>query len=87
MNTMPMHYPTVPGALPGAMSPLTDLLDCVDFKWLMACEGHRVDLDRLQIDAGYACRWVKLAQQSPSSTLRQAAERLARALGASSGQA
>ena len=56
------------------------LLAFVDFKWLMAGEGHRVDLDRLQRDPVYARGCLAVAGGSSSSTLRQAADRLARGL-------
>ena len=61
-----------------------ELLDLVDFKWLMVGEGHRVDLDRLQTDQAYIRACLALAAGSASFTLRQAAERLsgrARAIG------
>lgn len=53
------------------------LLAFVDFKWLMAGEGHRVDLDRLQQEPVYARACLALAAGSASATLRQAAQRLA----------
>jgi len=30
------------------------LLDLIDFKWLMAAQGRRVHVERLQADRGYA---------------------------------
>ena len=57
-----------------------DLLDLVDFKWLMAGEGHRIDLDRLRGDSPYIRGCLALAASSRSATLRQAAQRLARGL-------
>ncbi len=68
-----------PPAAPAAPPPL---LEFVDFKWLMAGEGHRVDLDRLQREPAYARGCLAVAGGSTSSTLRQAADRLARGLGA-----
>ncbi len=54
-----------------------DLIEFVDFKWLMAGEGHRIDVDRLQTDTTYARACLALAQGSTSATLRRSAERLA----------
>lgn len=56
------------------------LVDCVDFKWLMAGEGHRVDVDRLRVDAAYARQCLALAQVARSPLLRQVAQRLIAAL-------
>ena len=57
-----------------------ELLDLVDFKWLMAGEGHRIDLDRLRGDSPYIRGCLALAAGSGSATLRQAAQRLSRGL-------
>ncbi len=64
------------------------LLAFVDFKWLMAGEGHRIDLDRLQQEPVYARACLALAAGSSSATLRHAARRLVSAsnAGASSRQ-
>lgn len=56
------------------------LLQYVDFKWLMAGEGHRIDLTRLQADRAYARGCLALARASTCATLREAAERLGRQL-------
>jgi hypothetical protein len=53
-----------------------ELIDFVDFKWLMATEGHRVDLERLRDDPAYARGCLALAAGSRQDFLRQAAERL-----------
>ncbi|WP_284616538.1 hypothetical protein [Aquabacterium humicola] len=52
------------------------LVDWVDLKWLMAAEGHCVDLDRLTSDPLYASRCCELAQASPQAALRRLAKRL-----------
>jgi hypothetical protein len=52
------------------------LIEWIDFKWLMATEGHRVDVDRLQREAAYAARCLDLALASPSALLHQVATRL-----------
>ncbi len=66
MNTIPFH----------PESPPAQLVDFVDFKWLMASEGHRVDAPRLQCDAVYAQHCLALALASPSIMLRRLALRL-----------
>ena len=66
-------------AAPASGAP-PELLDLVDFKWLMAGEGHRIDLDRLCGDSPYIRGCLALAAGSRSSTLRQAAQRLSRGL-------
>ena len=69
-------------ALPLAPAPaeLPPLIRWIDFKWLMAGEGHRVHLERLQVDSDYARRCLALAEASRSATLRWAAGRLAAAV-------
>ncbi len=56
------------------------LIEWIDFKWLMAGEGHRVSVERLQDDASYASSCLAVASASRSATLRWAAARLLRAL-------
>jgi hypothetical protein len=68
--------PVATVTLPTGSAP--ELIDLVDFKWLMATEGHRVDLDRLQADRAYARGCIALAAGSGSQWLRQAAQRLLR---------
>lgn len=53
-----------------------ELLDVVDFKWLMAHEGHHVNAERLQIDHAYAVECLALAAASPLDALRRVAGRL-----------
>ena len=57
-----------------------ELIEFVDFKWLMAGDGHRIDLDRLRTEPAYTRGCLALAGGSTSATLRQASVRLARAL-------
>ncbi len=61
--------------------PAPELIEFIDFKWLMAAEGHRIDLGRLQSETPYARGCLALAGGSTSVTLRHAAGRLARSLG------
>jgi hypothetical protein len=58
----------------------TPLLDIVDFKWLMAHEGHAVHVERLQDDGDYARERFALADRSPTAALRRVAARLRLAL-------
>ena len=71
--------PAVLGRSPPPPAP--ELIEFIDFKWLMAAEGHRIDLGRLQSETAYARGCLALAAGSASATLRQAAGRLARSLG------
>ena len=73
-SAMPL-YNAHPAA--SALGAAPELLDLVDFKWLMAGEGHRIDLDRLRGDSPYIRVCLALAAGSRSATLRQAAQRLA----------
>ena len=57
------------------------LVEIIDFKWLMAGEGHRVHVEHLQTDRDYACACLALAGGSRVKALRDTAARLARALG------
>jgi hypothetical protein len=63
------------------------LVDIIDFKWLMTGEGHPVHVERLQSDAAYAARCLALAAASPSAALRAAGLRLERLLASSARQA
>ncbi|MBI5255638.1 MAG: hypothetical protein HY855_03995 [Burkholderiales bacterium] len=54
------------------------LIDWIDFKWLMASEGCHLDVERLQRDHGYAQHWVAFALQSPTALLRRVALKLQR---------
>jgi hypothetical protein len=80
MPSVQLHAPVLAvGPHHDAASP--ELVEFVDFKWLMAGEGHPIDLDRLQSEPAYTRGCLALAGGSTSVTLRRAAERLARALG------
>lgn len=52
------------------------LVDIIDFKWLMAHEGHAVHVERLQQDPAYARDRLALAEASPTAALRQVAASL-----------
>ena len=78
----PTPLPPLPARNPSPTTPpaLPPLLEFVNFKWQMASEGHRVDLDRLQHEPAYARGCLAVAGGSTSSALRQAADRLAHGL-------
>jgi hypothetical protein len=52
------------------------MVDAVGFKWLMAHEGHAVNVERLQHDADYARECLALADASASAAVRAAAVNL-----------
>ncbi len=52
------------------------LLTEVDFKWLMAGEGHWIDTERLHRDSHYAAAMLRVAFASHSFALRECAELL-----------
>jgi hypothetical protein len=52
------------------------MVDAVGFKWLMAHEGHGVNVERLQQDADYARECLALADRSASPAVRAAAANL-----------
>src|SRR5450830_98680 len=49
------------------------LLAEVDFKWLMAGQGHWIDLARFRSDSSYAAGLIRLALASKSFALRECA--------------
>ena len=53
------------------LSPQSRFLDLVDFKWLMAGVGWRVNLSRLQQDAAYADGCLQRALSSGVPLLRE----------------
>jgi hypothetical protein len=54
-----------------------DLLQLADFKWLvMACEGHHLDLGRMQNEPGYALRCVQRGLVADHPTVRRCAKAL-----------
>ena len=57
-----------------------NLVDIIDFKWLMAHEGHHVHVERIQSDREYAHDCLNKASVSSVQALRDAARRLARKL-------
>jgi len=62
------------------LSALT-LVEIIELKWLLAAEGIRVHVERLQEDAAYARRALDQAAASPNAGLRATAQRLRLRLG------
>jgi hypothetical protein len=57
------------------------LAEIIEFKWLLAGEGVRVHVERLQADPDYAHACLARAEASPRETVRRAAGRLRQRLG------
>lgn len=57
------------------------LVEIIDFKWLMAGDGHHVHVEHLQTDPEYARQCLMLATCSRIAALRDTARRLAATLG------
>lgn len=53
------------------------LVEIIDFKWLMAGDGHRVHVERLQADPVYAVDCLRQGATSKIPALRDCARRLA----------
>lgn len=58
-----------------------ELVEVIDFKWLMAKEGLHVHVERLQNDAAYARECLARAAASPREAVRAVALRLRDKLG------
>jgi hypothetical protein len=58
-----------------------ELVDIIDFKWLMAHQGHHVHVERLQTDRRYASECLAMAQACTVPALHVAAIRLSQSLG------
>ena len=56
------------------------LVEIIDFKWLMAGDGHRVHVERLQCDPAYVSACLQQGASSQIPALRECACRLARVL-------
>ena len=54
-----------------------ELVDFVDFKWLMLSIGHRVDARRMRTDRAYARDGLAVAHGSGLDVLRELSDRLA----------
>ena len=52
------------------------LVEIIELKWLLAGEGLRVHVERLQADSDYAKQTLDLAEASPQSAVRRLAGRL-----------
>ena len=52
------------------------LVEIIELKWLMAGEGLRVHVERLQADPAYAHQTLALSEASPHGAVRRLAGRL-----------
>jgi hypothetical protein len=59
-----------------AESDTVALVEIIELKWLMAGEGLRVHVERLQADPAYAQQTLAMAEASSHSALRHLAGRL-----------
>lgn len=57
------------------------LVEIIDFKWLMASIGLRVHVERLQTDRAYAVELLARAADSRSEAVRAAGQRLRERMG------
>lgn len=58
-----------------------ELVDIIDFKWLMAKDGLHVHVERLQNDPAYALECLNKAAASPREAVQAVARRLRDKLG------
>ena len=58
-----------------------ELVEIIDFKWLMSSIGLRVHVERLQSDRDYAIDLLTRAASSQSEAVRHAAQRLRARMG------
>lgn len=63
-------------ALPPAERHALELVDIIEFKWLMAGAGHRIHVERLQSDPAYARSCLAQAAASPEVAVREVAQKL-----------
>jgi hypothetical protein len=69
-------------ALPDPERHALDLVDIIDLKWLLAGEGVRLHVERLQNDPAYAAQVLERADASDNEALRAAAGRVRNRLAA-----
>ncbi|MEN9629024.1 MAG: hypothetical protein RJA10_2251 [Pseudomonadota bacterium] len=61
--------------------PALELVDIIEFKWLLAKDGLHVHVERLQNDSAYALACLEKAACSPREAVQAAARRLREKLG------
>ena len=61
--------------------PCVELVDIIDFKWLMSSIGLRVHIERLQSDRDYAHQVLSQGAAAPNQAVRDAAARLSLRMG------
>ena len=57
-----------------------DLIDIINLKWLLAGQGLRIHVERLQSDPLYAAECLSQAAHSPNEATRRLAKRLTASL-------
>ncbi len=62
-------------------TPVLELLEIIDLKWLLAHDGHRVHVEQLQSDPVYARQCLALGLASGDKALQAVARRLCLRLG------
>ena len=62
-------------------TPVLELLEIIDLKWLLAHDGHRVHVEQLQSDPVYARQCLALGLASSDKALQAVARRLCLRLG------
>lgn len=67
-------------ALPPAERQALELVDIIEFKWLMAGAGVRVHVERLQADPEYARACLAQAAESSEAAVREVALKLVQQL-------
>jgi hypothetical protein len=79
-SALRMPYPPMNATSDGECRSL-QLVDIIDLKWMLAGEGVRLHVERLQHDPAYARSLLECACRSPNEALRLAAQRMGRRLG------
>ena len=62
-------------------TPVLELLEIIDLKWLLAHDGHRVHVEQLQSDPVYARQCLALGLASSDKAVQAVARRLCLRLG------
>lgn len=76
-GAVPLAEGRRPSAGEGPPGPSPSVTELVDFKWLMVGFGHRVDLQRLATEPGYARACIALALAAGEPLLARRAAQLA----------
>ena len=68
-------------AIVNPVTQMPPLVEIIELKWLLAGEGVRVHVERLQNDSDYARECLARADASSRETVRKLAQRLRQRLG------